>query len=64
MSRNTMAWLVEVLAQAREAGNPLDADLDHCTHCHSPYLATRSDSRYCSNACRQAAYRQRKDTHA
>lgn len=30
-----------------------------CAHCGSTMLATRSDARYCSNACRQAAYRER-----
>lgn len=31
-----------------------------CTHCGSTMLALRSDARYCSNACRQAAYRARR----
>lgn len=31
-----------------------------CTHCGSTMLATRSDARYCSDACRQAAYRARR----
>lgn len=30
-----------------------------CWNCGSTMLATRSDARYCSNACRQAAYRER-----
>jgi len=31
-----------------------------CTHCGSTMLALRSDARYCSPACRQAAYRARR----
>jgi hypothetical protein len=30
-----------------------------CEWCVRPLTASRSDARYCSNACRQAAYRQR-----
>jgi hypothetical protein len=30
-----------------------------CEWCGRPLAASRSDARYCSNACRQAAYRQR-----
>ncbi len=30
-----------------------------CAQCGSTMLALRSDARYCSNACRQAAYRAR-----
>ena len=30
-----------------------------CTQCAEPFELKRSDSRYCSSACRQAAYRQR-----
>jgi hypothetical protein len=30
-----------------------------CGRCGRPYLLPRSDSRFCSNACRQSAYRQR-----
>ena len=31
-----------------------------CAQCGSTTLALRSDARYCSNACRQAAYRARR----
>jgi len=30
-----------------------------CTRCQCPFPATRQDARYCSSACRQAAYRSR-----
>ena len=30
-----------------------------CNHCRAEYQPKRNDSRYCSSACRQAAYRQR-----
>jgi hypothetical protein len=30
-----------------------------CHHCGRPYERTRSTGRYCSNTCRQAAYRAR-----
>jgi hypothetical protein len=30
-----------------------------CSQCGQPYRPQRSDSRYCSNACRQRAYRER-----
>jgi hypothetical protein len=31
-----------------------------CAMCRNPFAATRRDSRYCSPACRQRAYRQRR----
>jgi hypothetical protein len=31
-----------------------------CPVCHRQFEATRPDARYCSNACRQGAYRKRK----
>ncbi len=31
-----------------------------CAHCGGTMLALRSDARYCSDACRQAAYRARR----
>jgi hypothetical protein len=30
-----------------------------CAVCVQPFLTTRRDTRYCSNACRQEAYRER-----
>lgn len=30
-----------------------------CWHCGHAFIAARTDARYCSNACRQAAYRAR-----
>lgn len=36
-------------------------DNDHCKHCGKKLAEERGKYReYCSNACRQAAYRQRK----
>lgn len=32
----------------------------YCAHCGAPYLAERADTRYCSQACRSAAYRVRR----
>ena len=31
----------------------------HCDHCGETYEPKRTDARYCSQACRQRAYRQR-----
>jgi hypothetical protein len=31
-----------------------------CAHCGEPFEPKRTDQRFCSNACRQAAYRERK----
>ena len=31
-----------------------------CACCGEPFLPIRADARYCSNACRQKGYRQRK----
>lgn len=33
--------------------------IHQCWNCRHSFLATRSDARYCSNRCRQAAYRAR-----
>lgn len=68
--RNTMAYLVAVAAHARNpnptndqskqspvAGRP---PVTACVQCREVYKPTRSDSRFCSNKCRQAAYRQRR----
>lgn len=30
-----------------------------CRHCGDPFGCLRTDALYCSNACRQAAYRRR-----
>jgi hypothetical protein len=30
-----------------------------CKHCGQPFVPKRDDARYCSAACKQAAYRQR-----
>jgi hypothetical protein len=43
--------------QARVAGRPPSPA---CVRCEAPYEPTRSDSLFCSNKCRQAAYRSRK----
>jgi hypothetical protein len=34
--------------------------LRFCTHCGSTFLAKRSDAKFCSTYCRNAAYRERK----
>jgi len=34
--------------------------MHYCQKCRKLFLAVRSDARYCSNACRQAAYRARR----
>ncbi len=34
-----------------------------CAHCHETFVPPRVDSRHCSRACRQAAYRQRVTDH-
>lgn len=40
------------------------AALPTCEGCHEPLIGQRSDSRYCSGACRQRAYRERRrDEH-
>lgn len=36
-----------------------DGSTRHCTTCGDPFVALRSDARYCSPRCRQKAYRQR-----
>jgi len=37
-------------------------DVRNCWACDDPFLAMREDTRYCSAACRQWAYRQRAGT--
>jgi hypothetical protein len=34
-----------------------------CEHCGRLFLATREHARFCSNACRQAAYRERRESN-
>lgn len=36
--------------------------LSHCLNCGKEFIAKRNDARYCSNKCRQQAYRNRKKT--
>ncbi|AGF98071.1 hypothetical protein MmTuc01_2785 [Methanosarcina mazei Tuc01] len=31
-----------------------------CTHCQKPFRPLRKDAYFCSDKCRQAAYRERK----
>ena len=64
-SRNTLAFLVAVIANAR--ADAAEAALEResvteprCAHCAAPYTPSRVDSRYCASACRQAAYRIRR----
>jgi hypothetical protein len=35
-----------------------------CAHCGKPFATTRSDKKYCSQWCCQAAYRKRRDAAA
>jgi len=42
------------LPVTNEGSNP-----PKCARCEEPFKPTRTDQRYCSNACRQAAYRER-----
>jgi hypothetical protein len=35
-----------------------------CEHCHASLSGKRLNKRYCSNACRQAAYRDRRYDYA
>lgn len=56
-ANGALAFLLHVRAQAR-VGQPPDTHI--CGYCGFAYTPARSDSRYCQNACRQAAYRQRK----
>lgn len=64
-ANGALEFLLKVRAQAR-AGQPAGqragqlAGTYICDYCGFPYFPARSDTRYCQNACRQAAYRQRK----
>lgn len=46
--------------RAKRARTPRDQTHTICGHCGSAFTSPRSDARYCSSACRQASYRQRK----
>ncbi|MCH8315456.1 MAG: hypothetical protein IIA64_05740 [Planctomycetes bacterium] len=50
-----------VLQLLDEQDNLLVASGSHvrCAHCHGTFVPPRVDSRHCSRACRQAAYRKR-----
>ena len=45
--------------QAHGGGPPKEVLEQPCAHCDTKYTPTRTDSHYCSNKCRQAAYRAR-----
>lgn len=68
MSRQTrepadmMAFLIAVLAAARAepAAETPPVSATMCSRCNAAYTPSRADSRYCTNACRQAAYRARR----
>jgi len=49
-------------AEARARRRAARADCATCSICKRQFALKCSDSRYCSNRCRQAAYRQRKST--
>lgn len=56
--RNRRArWLREVMRSEYSDGNA-------CAQCGDRFMPKRSDSRYCSDACRVKAYRQRKKAQA
>ena len=38
---------------------PMESPASLCAHCRKPYRPQRSDSKYCSDACRQRAHRSR-----
>jgi hypothetical protein len=64
-------WFKNWLVYLREAVDAMLEHLDHqpperttpesplCEHCGRPLSAVRSDARYCSDTCRQRAYRAR-----
>ena len=56
--RETARKILELLD---EQDNLLVASGSHvrCAHCHETFAPPRVDSRHCSRACRQAAYRKR-----
>jgi hypothetical protein len=59
-SINDREWAF-VAAVAREIGLTR-YDVLHCERCHGWFVAgRRHDAVFCSNACRQASYRRRKD---
>jgi len=73
-SRNSdpVAFLEAVAASARNPSRAVDQrhrtavagrpPSGTCVHCGDTFEPMRSDSRYCSNRCRQAAYRARHDS--
>jgi hypothetical protein len=52
--------VVAVEARSRRLAAAAERDPLRCTVCHREFEATRPDARYCSNRCRQRAYRKRK----
>lgn len=51
-------------AEARAKRRAARSDCATCSICKSQFTPKRSDSRYCSSRCRQAAYRQRRNANA
>jgi len=59
---DAIAFLEAVAANARNHAPTAVSAQPACALCRSTYTPGRSDSRYCSSACRQRAYRARKAT--
>ncbi len=57
--QEAMRRLRPELAAKLESPAPLRTGQTVCKHCRDPFLPTRKDARFCSNRCRQAAYRLR-----
>jgi predicted nucleic acid-binding Zn ribbon protein len=52
--------VLAVEAKSRRLAAAAERELIRCTVCTAEFRPRRPDARYCSNACRQVAYRQRK----
>ena len=59
-SRNFTACSPECENALRNAARHVARAQLRCTVCRNAFTPKRSDARYCSNACRQDAYRKRK----
>jgi hypothetical protein len=51
--------LTRALADIKELRSGLGEEQPECQECNRPFTPRRRDKRYCSPACRQAAYRRR-----
>ena len=50
---------VDATTTGRTRPDAMPDHTKHCTECGETFTAQRSDARYCSHRCRQAAYRRR-----